>query len=186
MLRWISSVPPAIDWAGTDTRISAITPSSGAVGSAQHAVGTGDQGVHPGRLAGDQAGRQLPDGALGTGRAPEGPRRLGPLGRPGADPLHRQEAGDLLPDHRICGGARGPGPVDNQIDPSGPLRVPLVGLEVGVGLPAGLFQGPAAASWHISGGAWRRSAARRPAWSGPPASLLRPLPPRTHGECERR
>ena len=27
MLRWISSVPPAIDWAGTDTSTSAITPS---------------------------------------------------------------------------------------------------------------------------------------------------------------
>ena len=29
MLRWISSVPPAIDVAGTETRISAITPFIG-------------------------------------------------------------------------------------------------------------------------------------------------------------
>jgi hypothetical protein len=134
---WISSVPPAIEIAGTERKISAIVPSSG-----EPARCPCDQRVHPRRLPRDRAAGQLAQRALGAGRAAG---RTGG-GCPGGSPPRRvgqlREAGDLLAHHRVGRLALGHRASDDQVRAAGSLWVPLVRFGGGGSLGHRLPPGP--------------------------------------------
>ena len=102
MLCWISSVPPAIDCAGTETSTSATMPSRRPSGPLSMPVGAGEQRVG----AGPRAGRpRWPPACRASppdpGGRPGGAGRLGPAGRPLVGPLQRDAA------RRSAGGRSG-------------------------------------------------------------------------------
>ena len=75
MLCWISSVPPAIDCAGTDSSTSVTIAVEEAVGPGEQlAVGAGEQRVGPGRRPGDPAGGELARASPPTPAAGRRPR----------------------------------------------------------------------------------------------------------------
>src|SRR6516164_3666417 len=84
--------------------------------------------MHASRRAGDDAGRQLAEGALWALRPPLLLRRAGAASGPFRSLRHRQHLGDLLPEYRIVDLAGRPRPLQDQIDAAGTLRIPLVGL----------------------------------------------------------
>ena len=179
MLRWISSVPPAIDCAGTDTRISARGPSSGRAGR-RAARRRPDQPVHVGRLARDEAGRELAERALGSGGRPSrpgGPPALG--GPPWRGPGHRAPGRSPGERRIVVAPVRG-SVVDHQVDASGALGTTLWALAISARLGRRLVKarpsriGPVGAAARPGPAA----AARGPAWSGRRSRPSPPRPPR--------
>ncbi len=83
MLCWISSVPPAIDTAGTETRTSAIDAVEQAGRAVEHRVARRRRGraTSADALA-MHAGRQLAERALGPGGRPSTRAACGPPARP--------------------------------------------------------------------------------------------------------
>ena len=125
MLCWISSVPPAIDWPGTDTRISATRPSSRRVGAGQHPVRRRRSStVHDSAAAGDAAAGQLAERALGPGRpAPRRRRRRAPAVQRLPSAALRTRATLLADDRSVASQAGGLRPTTRSA-PAGALRVP--------------------------------------------------------------
>ena len=101
MLCWISSVPPAIETAGTDTRTSAIVPPSGLSAPVSIPEAPAMRAWAARRGAGDVAAGELAERALRAGRAAERPRRRGPLRGPLRHAGEGDHAGDLLAHDRI-------------------------------------------------------------------------------------
>ena len=97
-----------------------------AVFAGEHGVGAGDQRMHVGGLAGDVARCELAEGAFRALRAALLLCGSGAAGGPFGALGQRQEFRDFLPGGRVGVAARGLRPLDHEIDPSGPLRVPLV------------------------------------------------------------
>src|SRR6516164_4359842 len=84
--------------------------------------------MHASCRSGDDAGRELAKGALGTLRPPLLLRRAGAASSPFRSLGHRQHLGDLLPQYRIVDLAGRPRPLQDQINAAHTLWIPLVGL----------------------------------------------------------
>ena len=134
MFFWISSVPPAIEMAGVETRISAMRPFIGTIRAGEHRVGPADQRVHLVGGAGDVARRQLAERAFGPLRTPLLMRRPRPPRGPLGAARHDHQLGDFLANDRIGILAGLLGALDDQIDPTGALGIPFVGLQIDLDL----------------------------------------------------
>ena len=128
MLRWISSVPPAMETAGTETRISAIDAVSRAFVSRQHRFRAGHQSMHVRCGPRDVAGGELTERAfrtlrtsllLGSARTTRGPF---------CGFRQDHQLGDLLAHVGIRVRAGFFGSFDDEVDAAGALRIPLIGL----------------------------------------------------------
>ena len=183
MLRWISSVPPAIDCAGTETRItSAIDAVERASGPAEHrrrrrrAALCTRAAVRAMSLQ-----RELAERALGPGRPAQRPAAAAAAAVHSRDPLQRGQPGDLLAHQRVAGAPGSAAVAGDEVGPPGPLRVPAVGRERAPSAsPTRLAERPAACGLGTSRRPHRRAEprARGPASSARPSTRRRPRRPR--------
>ena len=151
MLRWISSVPPAIDCAGTDTRISATMPAStesGPVSMASAPAIAEWARRSCGRSRSTAAWRSIPRGrADGRRRA-----RLGRAARSSARVrVTSSTRAGVLPQQRVVGRAAPRQLRHDELGSAGALRIPLVGLPVFRSLVGRFACGAARARQHAQG-----------------------------------
>ena len=143
MFSWISSVPPAIDCAGTDSSTSAIMPSKGEVGADERPGRPGQLRVRSGRFSGDLAQTKLADGTFRSRRATQLSVGPSPRGRPLMGVVECGEPGDCLSADRIARDLFA-GVLGNEVCPSGPLWIPRIGRQIGLCLGLSFFQRPSA------------------------------------------
>ena len=127
IVRWIWSVPPAMEMPGTDRKISAIVPSSGEPGPASMPCGPAISACTRAACRAMTLLASLPSEPSGPG----GARRSGgggTLGRPPRRPGQLHQPGDLLAHQRVARQAVRDRLDGDQIRSAGPLRVPLVRL----------------------------------------------------------
>ena len=131
MLRWISSVPPTMDWLGTETSTSATRPPAGESGPLSRAPAPA---ISPWTCAACRAMwllSSLPSDPSGPGVRPDGPGRGGPLAQPPPGAFERVQRGQFLADDRSPVRPGGAGLLRRQVGAPGALGVPLVGLVEG-------------------------------------------------------
>ena len=177
MLRWISSVPPAIDWRRhrhEDLGDHAVEQAVGAgrASPTAPAIERVRRAPRVARRRWRRACRASPPGRAG-GRRPGPPGPAAPSTRAPAD--GRTTAAMLLADDRVAGcGPVAAATSPHEVGPAGPLRVPRVGREVLVGLGRASADAPARRPAVDAAPAHRREAAARGrASSGRPASRRR-------------
>ena len=179
MLRWISSVPPAIDCAGTETRISARTPPSGLCGSVPASIASAPPISAWTRAAwrATWLSASLPIEPSGPGGRPAA---RAALARSAVHSLARcidSSAGDLLAHDRIVPRPSGPRVVDDEVDATGALRVPRVDLgDAPPPRPRASSRAGPSRGRRTGPRPGRRSAARGRGWPAPRSSPLSTWP----------